>query len=203
MRLNAKWRTRNARRGQASLQFRTDVGLLASLYPRRAGAPFSLRLSFSLFYLFSSPPFYRSIFPLYLSFIRGHAIARLSLSQMYPLLLHHLPLRCLPSSCASLPYLAPTLLAFLPLQLFTGSTASISFHLAVFELSFSLRSIPRIIFYLPSSARPSLQPAPFLFHFRLLSLSCSILRRSSISPLPTFLLNSVCIPVPPALCFSR
>lgn len=64
-------RKRNARRGQASLRFRTDVGLLASLYPQRAGAPFSLRLSFSLFYLFSSPP---SIFSLCLSFVHGRTI---------------------------------------------------------------------------------------------------------------------------------
>lgn len=124
------------------------MGLLASLYPQRAGAPFSLRLSFSLFYLFSSPP---SIFSLCLSFVHGRTRARPSLSQMYPLLLLHLPLRRLPSSCAFLPYLAPTPLAFLPLQLFTGSTTSISFHLVVFELSFSLRSIPPIIFHLSSS----------------------------------------------------
>lgn len=58
---------------------------------------------------------------------------------------------------------------------------SLSFHLAAFELSFSLRSIPSIMFYLSSSTCPSLRPAPFLFHFRLLSLSCFILRHSSIS----------------------
>lgn len=101
-----------------------------------------------------------------------------SLSQMYPLLLLHLPLRRLPSSCAFLPYLAPTPLAFLPLQLFTGSTTSISFHLAVFELSFSLRSIPPIIFHLSSSTCLPL-PSTCSVSFPFSALIAFLLRSSS------------------------
>lgn len=173
---------------QASLRLRTDVGLLASLYPRRvmrAGAPFSLHLSFSLFYLFSSLPFHLSIFSLCLSISYMYTLS-LSISNVPPssspppssTLTFQLRVPALPRSHSARFSSPPTVHRF--------NHEYISFHLAAFESSFSLRSIPPLIFYLSFPASPASRPAPFLSHFRLPSLSCSILRRSSIFPPPTF-----------------
>lgn len=147
--------------------------MLASLYPERAGAPFSFSLSVhlslprsSLFFLFSSFPLYPS-----LSLSRAHAYRYFPPSPVYPLLLFQPSPQRSPSSCAFLPYLAPTLRFSSP----PPPTVHRFNHECLF-LSRSHSNLPTrflppsTIFCLSFAARSS----SFFSHFRLLSSSYSV-----------------------------
>lgn len=156
-----------ARGGQASLRLRTDVGLLASVYPQRAGVPFSFYVSLSHSSTCSA------LFPtIYLSFLLVPHSYMYVLSLSFP----NVPPSTPPPPSSTLTFHLPaarSCLTSLPLYylLFPSNCSpvqprispSISQHSS--RPSRFVRCLLRI-FYPSSPASPSPRLAPFLSHFR-------------------------------------